>query len=224
MATSVPPGAEAPASGWPAPAPPARPDGPSEVGSGEACPAVEGRPRDAAWLGRPKASEIAVWLGCRLGHGGCLHLGRRRPRPPRPCPSPPRRPLSRPRSPTGPRRSGRLRVRWTRQLHDGIGQRVVSVRAGQVDDLEVRREFAQQHRGPRRPLIVEGHERVVQDQRRPLALRDQTNEADAGGQVDLVDGALAQTGWRPPSRHAREPRRRRPGSGRRSRPCGSGRR
>ena len=41
-------------------------------------------------------------------------------------------------------------------------------------------------------VIVERHERVVQDERRAASLRDQPDQPDARGQEDLVDRALAQ--------------------------------
>ena len=45
---------------------------------------------------------------------------------------------------------------------------------------------------PRRPPVVEGHERVVEDERRPPVAGHQPDEAEAGDQEDEVERALAE--------------------------------
>src|SRR5204862_5314890 len=53
--------------------------------------------------------------------------------------------------------------RGTRQRDDSVCHRVVSIRRGEVDDLEVVREVAEQVQRPHRPVVVERDERIVED-------------------------------------------------------------
>ena len=80
----------------------------------------------------------------------------------------------------------------TRQLDDRVGDAVVAIRRRQVDDLEVVGDAAEQLERPGRPRVVEGDERVVEDERRPPVTGDEPDEPEPGGQVDEVERALAQ--------------------------------
>ena len=51
---------------------------------------------------------------------------------------------------------------------------------------------AEQLERPGRPAVVEGHERVVEDERRAAIAGDEPDEPEAGGQVDEVERALAE--------------------------------
>ena len=51
---------------------------------------------------------------------------------------------------------------------------------------------SQQVERPRRPRVVEGHERVVEDQRRPPVAGHQPDEPEPGDEVDEVERALAE--------------------------------
>ncbi len=57
---------------------------------------------------------------------------------------------------------------------------VVAVRRREVDDLEVAGDLLEQPEGPRGALVVEGHERVVEDERRPAVARHEPDEARSG--------------------------------------------
>ena len=78
------------------------------------------------------------------------------------------------------------------ELDDRVGRRVVAVGGRQVDDLEVLADVAQQVERARRALVVEGHERVVEDERRPPVAGDEPHEADPRREVDRVERALAE--------------------------------
>ncbi len=80
----------------------------------------------------------------------------------------------------------------SRQLDDRIGYPVVSIRRRQVDDLEVAGQRAEEPQRLGRPSVVEGHERVVEDERRSPVAGDEADEAEPGREVDLVEGALAE--------------------------------
>ena len=80
----------------------------------------------------------------------------------------------------------------TGEHHDPVRLRVVARRGGQVDHLEVRRQLPEDPDRAGRAVVVERHERVVEDERRPAVLRDEADEAEAGGQVDLVQRSLGQ--------------------------------
>ena len=89
--------------------------------------------------------------------------------------------------PAAPRTSGRSDDLRLHVVIDGgralehdhrVGERVVAVRGGEVDDLEVGRDLAQQLERPRRSLVVERHERVVEDQRRPPVTGDEPERVD----------------------------------------------
>ena len=56
----------------------------------------------------------------------------------------------------------------------------------------------EQGRGPGRPGVVERHERVVEDQRRPAVAGDEPDEPEPGDEVDEVERALAQRADRDP--------------------------
>src|SRR5919112_434124 len=62
-----------------------------------------------------------------------------------------------------------------RELDDDIGDIVVPVGGRQVDHLEVGREVPEQLEGAARTVVVERHERVVEDERRPLVARHQAD-------------------------------------------------
>src|SRR5262245_16713746 len=81
---------------------------------------------------------------------------------------------------------------WAGERDDGIGGSVVAIRRGQVDDLEVARHVAQQLEGPPGALVVERHERVVEDQRRPAVARHEPDQPDPCHEVDEVERALAE--------------------------------
>ena len=55
-----------------------------------------------------------------------------------------------------------------------------------------RGEVAQQRRGASGPVVIEGHEGVVEDERRPLLLGHLANQAEARREVDLVERAPRQ--------------------------------
>src|SRR5512140_1028402 len=79
-----------------------------------------------------------------------------------------------------------------RQDDDAVGLCVVARRGGQVDHLEVRGQLAKDPNGAGGPVVVERHERVVEDERRAAVLRDQAHQAEARGEVDLVEGPLRE--------------------------------
>src|SRR5918993_1022953 len=86
----------------------------------------------------------------------------------------------------------------SRELHDAIGQRVVAVRRREVDHLEVGRDLLEQLQGAGGTSVVEGHERVVQDQRRPPVAGHEPDQPEPGGEVDDVQRALGQVRDRDP--------------------------
>ena len=73
-----------------------------------------------------------------------------------------------------------------------VGRRVVAIRGRQVDDLEVARDVAQELERAGRSGVVEGHERVVEDQRRPPVAGHEPDEPDAGDEIDEIERPLAQ--------------------------------
>ena len=80
----------------------------------------------------------------------------------------------------------------TGQLNDGIGRAVVAVRRRQVDDLEVVGDALQERERAGRTLVVEGHERIVEDERRAPVAGHEAHEPEPRGQVDEVERALAE--------------------------------
>ncbi len=80
--------------------------------------------------------------------------------------------------------------RRSRELDDAIRPRVVPIGRREIDDLEVRRELAQELEGLCGALLVERDEWIVEDERRPAATGHESDEAEPGRQVDQVDGAL----------------------------------
>ena len=84
------------------------------------------------------------------------------------------------------------------QLDDGVGRAVVAIRRRQVDDLEVGGDPLEQVERAGRASVVEGHERVVEDERRAPVAGDQPNEAQPRREVHQVERALAEAGDRDP--------------------------
>ena len=78
------------------------------------------------------------------------------------------------------------------QHDDLVGRAVVSVGRGHVDDLEIAGEVLEHRDGARRSFVVEGDERVVEDQRRICRLRHLADDAQARAQVELVERAVRQ--------------------------------
>ena len=78
------------------------------------------------------------------------------------------------------------------QLDDHVRHVVEPVGGRQVDDLEVGGKLAQQLQALPRAVVVERHERVVQDQGRPPVPRHEPDEPEPRGKEDLVGGALAE--------------------------------
>src|SRR5262245_12615145 len=92
--------------------------------------------------------------------------------------------------------SDRLVVQLRRpgQRDDGVGRGVVAIRGRQVDHLEILRDVAEQLERPPCPLVVERHERVVEDERWPAVAGDEPHQPDPRDEVDQVERALAQRG------------------------------
>jgi hypothetical protein len=80
------------------------------------------------------------------------------------------------------------------ELDDGVRERVVAVRRREEDHLEVAGEIADGGRGAPGPRVVEGDERVVEEEGRAPATEDEPHEAEAGGEEDLVERPLAELG------------------------------
>src|SRR5690349_10623140 len=121
------------------------------------------------------------------------------PKSPDPQKSAEARPRTTPATPGARSASGRLlesgvAVDRRRALedHDLVGLVVVALRGGQVDHLEVARDLAQELEGAGGAAVVERHERVVQDERRPPVAGHEPDQAEASGQVDDVERALAE--------------------------------
>src|SRR4051812_29617816 len=75
---------------------------------------------------------------------------------------------------------------------DRVGRRIIAIAGGQVDHLEVRGELTQELERPRRAAVVQGDERVVEDERRAAIAGHEPNEAEPGGKVDEVQRSLAE--------------------------------
>ena len=54
------------------------------------------------------------------------------------------------------------------------------------------RDPLEQLEGARRPGVVEGHERVVEDERRPAVAGHEPDQPEPGGEVDEIERALAE--------------------------------
>jgi len=75
---------------------------------------------------------------------------------------------------------------------DGVGCRVIAIRGRQVDHLEVGADLLEERERPLRPRVVEGHERVVEDEWRTAIPGHEPDEPDPGREVDEIERALAE--------------------------------
>src|SRR5204863_2602261 len=73
-----------------------------------------------------------------------------------------------------------------------IGRRVVPIRRREIDDLEVLRDLPEQVERTPSAVVVEGHERIVEEERRPSITRDEADETEPGGEVHEIQRALAE--------------------------------
>ena len=155
------------------------------------------------------ATRPTTWTTSETPSTGARRLVQPPPKSPRPSATDEARPKTTTARPgpnsvsrgPGPRRGRAGHVGLVRRVvelrrpgerDDRIGRRVVAIRRRQVDDLEVAGDVAQQLEGPRRAGVVERHERVVEDERRPPVAGHEPDEPDPGDEVDEVERALAQ--------------------------------